>query len=295
MYVRRSISTVSQVSHSPTLFPVPSLSHQLQLLIFCTPGDEASGTLAKTLSVCPWLTRNPTLSDVKEFVEPRLAECASSHPECFATRNNTGYLPTRLIAVSDSQGSALDPFLVETDHAGPIKSYNNIRYIALSHCWGRAQIITTRKENYRRHLASIPLQKISKTFHDTILVARTLGVHFIWIDSLRIIQDNHDDWAREASQMAGVYKNAWLTIAATGAVDGTRGLLIDRPGVEKAQAPRGEISVVFRRAIDHSAFENRNSWQDEDTTLLPLLERGWVLQEQLLSTRILHFTQQELL
>lgn len=147
--------------------------------------------------------------------------------------------------------------------------------------------------NIEQHLNSIPLHSICKTFYETMLVARTLGVHFLWIDSLCIIQNDEEDWAREASKMAEAYQNAWLNIAATGAIDGTQGLFLDRMGVERLQTPHGE--AVFQPAVDHPAFENDGAWDDKGTALLLLLKRGWVLQEQFFSTRVLHFTQQELL
>lgn len=198
----------------------------------------------------------------------------------------------------DDRGSLLDPCLVETTSA-PFTAFNgaDTRYIALSHCWGGLQLLETRRDTYKQHLESIPSHKMSRTFRDTILVARTLGVHYLWIDSLCIVQDDEKDWAREASEMGKIYKNAWLTIAATGAIDGAQGLFLDRPGIGKIQVSHekaGSTTVVVRPVVDHSAFANETGGGEKDTTLLPLLKRGWVLQEQLLSTRVLHFTQQEL-
>lgn len=269
------------------------------------PGYKPMSGRIEALSTHPWLTSKPSPSDVVDFVKPRIEHCLKSHPNCSKGREgygSTGYLPTRVIAVLDNQGSAINPVLVPTDLIS-ITNNDSRRYIALSHCWGKSQPITTTAKNYEEHLKSIPWSALPQTFQDTILVVRALGVRFLWIDSLCIIQDkdtvytgNEDtDWAREASKMAEVYTNAWLTIAATSAADGTQGLFLDRPGIEKLRTSGGELSVIIRPMPDmeHSQFD---LWGHSRKDMsLPLLWRGWALQEQVLSSMILHFTRDELL
>ncbi|KAK1502880.1 hypothetical protein CTAM01_04869 [Colletotrichum tamarilloi] len=38
------------------------------------------------------------------------------------------------------------------------------------------------------------MTSLSKTFQDAVLVTRRLGIKYIWIDSLCIIQDSKLDW-----------------------------------------------------------------------------------------------------
>lgn len=59
-------------------------------------------------------------------------------------------------------------------------------------------------------------------------MTRHLGFKHLWIDSLCIIQDSHDDWLREAPQMGDVYRNAICNIAGTGFSDGSNGLFVNR-------------------------------------------------------------------
>jgi len=56
---------------------------------------------------------------------------------------------------------------------------------------------------------------------DTMKFARRLGIQYLWIDALCIIQegDNGDDWEREALLMDKVYCNAYCNISATWSVD----------------------------------------------------------------------------
>jgi hypothetical protein len=56
-----------------------------------------------------------------------------------------------------------------------------------------------------------------------------LDICYLWVDSLCIIQDDKDDFYREPRLMASVYENSYLTIAATGARDGTDGLFLRSP------------------------------------------------------------------
>lgn len=49
------------------------------------------------------------------------------------------------------------------------------------------------------------------------MVSKYLGYRYLWIDSLCIIQDDHQDWQRESGRMADVYSNADLVLGATSA------------------------------------------------------------------------------
>lgn len=265
----------------------------------CDLGDDNTSSLAKELSPLPWLASRPGPDDVRRFVEPRIAECLSSHAQCnrsAAMRDiSTSHLPTRLIAVLDEKGSAINPTLVETASI-PQASTSSIdtRYTSLSHCWGSTRPQTTTWSNYQAHLSSIPWAALPRTFQDAVLVTRALGVPFLWIDSLCIVQDDSQDWAREASEMASVYENAWLTLAATAAPDGRHGLFTDRQGeeVSSSRTPPAP-AVLLRSVVDHLEFVSYA--EGKPSRALPLLWRGWGLQEQILSTRVLHFTREELL
>ncbi|KAG4433188.1 hypothetical protein IFR05_011323 [Cadophora sp. M221] len=59
---------------------------------------------------------------------------------------------------------------------------------------------------------------------DAIEVAKRLGLRYLWIDSVCIIQDDEEDWERESSKMADVYQNSYITIAATCAADSSVGM-----------------------------------------------------------------------
>jgi hypothetical protein len=74
--------------------------------------------------------------------------------------------------------------------------------------------LRTLASRYEAMKSGIPVWELSMNFADTVAVARKLGLRYIWIDSLCIIQDSPSDWDREAATMHEVYKYAEVTIAA---------------------------------------------------------------------------------
>lgn len=80
-----------------------------------------------------------------------------------------------------------------------------------------------KRENIDDQYKGVSWTELSNTFRHAIQITRGLGAEYIWIDSLCIIQDDHEDRTLEATQMGHVYSNSFLTISATGARDGSVG------------------------------------------------------------------------
>lgn len=181
-------------------------------------------------------------------------------------------------------------------------------YVALSHCWGPKWTWPMRcvRETLSQFKENIPFELLSNTFQDAIVITRRLGLRYIWIDSLCIVQDDSRDWEIQAAQMASIYDGAYLTIAATGSESGRGGCLGTRnlgPEVLTCQSSQGRPCEVYaRRAIDHSIFgvtgyDMITSGGDVPPEWFwdyPLVNRAWCFQERLLSTRILHYTKSEM-
>ncbi|KAE9581179.1 hypothetical protein CGMCC3_g2731 [Colletotrichum fructicola] len=115
-------------------------------------------------------------------------------------------------------------------------------------------------------------------------VTRKLGARYLWIDSLCIVQDDADDWDREAARMAQVYSQAYVTIAATSAPDGTHGLI--RKARNEPLIPlHFQSSDSLNRGV--SIGPSLSKFQRIDRE--PLNSRAWTLQERVLSPRTLHY------
>jgi hypothetical protein len=134
--------------------------------------------------------------------------------------------PSRLIDVGVADDFS-DVRLYLTDQAA-----FDALYLALSHCWGKTPVVTLRTECLAAFEQRIPFETLSTTFKHAIIATRQLrkyfGVHFIWIDSLCIIQDSLLDWQQESKKMGQIYSDAFCVIAATGGTDGGSGLFYDR-------------------------------------------------------------------
>jgi len=174
------------------------------------------------------------------------------------------------------------------------------KYIALSHCWGGQASLRLTNDTLDDFKGGILWTEIPLTFKHAIKICRLLGVDYIWIDSLCIIQDSPDDWFTQASKMCDIYSNSWVTIAADGAPNSTHGFLTDerrQMKVKRFQCPgqnRQDSEIRVRRrgsGVLRDSFSHHH-WLAPPRS--PLSSRGWILQESLLSPRILHYTAEEL-
>lgn len=122
-------------------------------------------------------------------------------------------------------------------------------------------------------------------------MTRLLGVQYLWIDALCIIQDSKSDWEREGATMNEVYKNAHVTIAATSARTSSAGFL-ERSPVFERQILLPFLSKDGERCLGefyvHGGDKVVNDFE-QSVELSAWNQRGWTLQERYLSTRILHF------
>ena len=78
-------------------------------------------------------------------------------------------------------------------------------YAALSYCWGEENHVTTTRDSIQRHLVRINWQDLPQTLQDDIRLTESLGLGYLWVDPLCIIQDDDDDKAWEIGQMPLVY------------------------------------------------------------------------------------------
>jgi Heterokaryon incompatibility protein (HET) len=175
-----------------------------------------------------------------------------------------------------------------------------VNYVALSHCWGPSSKLplTTRANNLGQRSQRISFFDLSLTFKDAVKLMRDLGQRYLWIDSLCIVQDDPEDWVREASKMATVYGNALFTLSALSSVDSTYGCRVANPR-EITHNHRffdfdsGPYRIrFFERAIHkwHEEYGD-NTYRHGKYGDNPLRRRAWTLQERELSTRSIHFSQ----
>ena len=169
-----------------------------------------------------------------------LQKCQDNHEMCRAAQATS--LPTRVIYLGKSD----EELRLCITHG------TSAKYATLSHCWGQITLPTLSMNNIQRLQLAIDFSVLPKSFQDAMTVTRRLGVQYLWIDSLCIIQDSAQDWEQESAKMADIYINAWFTIAATGAHDARGGLFI--PSEYRGQAVEipcpgsaGEPNFIYAR------------------------------------------------
>ena len=130
---------------------------------------------------------------------------------------------------------------------------------------------------------AFPPSSLPATFRDAISVTQKFGADYLWTDSLRIIQESAEDWKKESFEMMDYYRNAYLTISALESSGSEVGFCHPRDaGVEWPD--RNRLWKRSRACDTGAIFRNA-----------ALNKRGWALQERLISTRIIHYTKEEML
>ncbi|KAH8585613.1 heterokaryon incompatibility protein-domain-containing protein [Bisporella sp. PMI_857] len=209
-----------------------------------------------------------------------LRRCASDHPTCPALIDRQ--LPTRVVDVGSEENAPR--LLLSEGRYG--------QWVALSHCWGKTLALKTELKNLEKHCKELPLYDLPATFQDAIVITRSLGIPFLWIDALCIIQDSTEDLTVESGKMGYVYENAALTIAAEASENSTIGISKSTNRTRQVLQPMArcrshihgvEGSLYFRKAFGNSLDRG------------PLSRRAWTIQEEVLSPRLLRFAERQLL
>lgn len=242
--------------------------------------------------------------DSVERVRDWIRLCEEQHQSCH--KSSTSELPTRLIEVGNVGADRVRLRTTTSTFKGS--------YTALSYCWGNPKdnMITTSKNIGRHEDEGIQLSSIPQTIKDAIHITRELEIPYIWVDALCIIQDDDDDWEKEARKMRHVYADAHLVISATRSASvnqgifGLRKAVTSDTGYYKRQVPdsfaaeRVELHVEgngafgpihVREALNHGVA----SIGTPDCNAHPLLNRAWAFQERLLATRTVHFGADEII
>lgn len=259
-----------------------------------------------------WSAKNTAM--VRGWIE----DCARGHPEIASghvdkaspERRKVPFVPRRILD--------LNPFLprcrgcvTEPDHeefgandialvdgasiiAESESSGNTFKYAALSYCWGtKAPRIKLDKETLPAKRQGIAFSNLPQCLQDAVIVTRSLGMRYLWIDALCIVQDDAIDWEEQSGEMYQLFNNAFVIIGAAASTAFDQGFLGCR-----SSSP-DTIALDFRSNLDpriagkfclslipsgqkHRGFRH-------DIKVSKWATRGWVWQERMLAKRVLLF------
>jgi hypothetical protein len=175
-------------------------------------------------------------------------------------------MPTRLLEITLGKNDRYAVRLCKT-------TGQSLVYAALSYIWGGPQSCQTLKRNIDEYLQHIELQKVPKTILDAIHCTQTLGLKYLWVDSLCIIQDSAEDKSREIGLMSTIYKNAYVTISAAKATSCEEGFLEPRTSVENLLQNSFKLEILTPKdPIALSQWAEAHRLKDDFSNLLSTLE-----------------------
>lgn len=212
--------------------------------------------------------------------------CSATHGSCAKRSAGTFNMPTRLLEVSNAEDKSNGVVMLVESRSlvGVSGDAAPLQYATLSHRWNPSYNYSTVTSNLEKHVTQgMHISLLPKTLAEACITARRLGLQYIWIDSLCIIQDSTADKAVEIPRMADYYQDAEVNLAAS--TESLGGLWSDRDGV--ATRPFSvTVTVELPEKTKQVVLE-----------LAPLLRanksyldyRGWILQERIFPRRTLFF------
>jgi hypothetical protein len=222
-----------------------------------------------------------TLATVQRWIK----KCDEGH-DCM--RHSNQKLPRRVLDVRNNRIKLRET--TSADHGA--------KYACLSHCWGTPSTeimrVCTTPATIMSYYEDIPFDILPRTFKDAVSFTRDLDVPFLWIDSFCIIQNEpgKKDWYEQSGNMANIYQNAYVTLAAAVSKNPTGGCYTREDSPLEHKIGKPVAAVHYSDGTESDVFARRMFRHDANS--LPLLKRGWVYQERILSPRIVYFAGEEL-
>lgn len=160
-------------------------------------------------------------------------------------------------------------------------------YIALSYVWGVNQSsnqfqLSTSNVQFLERPGSLQDIILPATISDAMLACNKLGLSYLWVDRLCIIQDGSwDHKSLQLDQMAIIYGQALLTIVAAEGDNAEHGLVgVSRPRCSPVAFKFNESVGLVEQIPSLSDALEKTEWA----------KRGWTYQEYIASDKLLFFT-----
>ena len=238
------------------------------------------------MALSTWTNFPTSLKEKIATLRGWLHTCETTHAECEPQAAHS--LPSRLI---DLRADGVDcPRLVSTASLPSLE----IKYTTLSYCWGSEVPLRTTKATVETFHIEIPRGRLPKTFADAFWMTRELGIPYLWIDALCIIQDDKDDWRAEAAKMHDIYGGSSLTISASESRSAEGGFFV-ASHLQPIERPTNKRAFLSARVVETGSIVLILVVPDESAAPPALRTRGWAFQEAILSPRVVTVLNSELM
>ncbi|KAI0514911.1 HET-domain-containing protein [Xylaria bambusicola] len=179
--------------------------------------------------------------------------------------------------------------LIDVELGCLVNGTSDCKYVALSYVWGRANVLLAGSNNIERlekpGAFNTPefRAQVPQTIKDAMQATRGIGIRYLWVDALCIIQDeNYKEKLPHIKQMNRIYETAELVIVAMSSSDAGSGLPGVRPWTRDVDQHIEQITPQLRLGL-RTSYGNDSVGRVYQT-------RGWTYQETCFARRQLIFT-----
>ncbi|KAI1441044.1 heterokaryon incompatibility protein-domain-containing protein [Annulohypoxylon stygium] len=224
------------------------------------------------------INRRPNSDENMALARHWMEDCLNTHPNC---RTEQISMPSRILRVDKNKTSGkFDVFIEHT--------YDKVEpFAALSYCWGGDQDCKTTKSRIESGDLRLSYEKLARSIQDAIKVTAELGLKYLWVDALCIIQDDDNDKIEQIADMPRIYNQACVTIVAAKSDRASSGFLDE---VDLTKTTRLAVKLPFRCPDENGTLGSAYiSYIEDRLEPEPIISRSWTLQERYLSNRSLEF------
>jgi hypothetical protein len=224
---------------------------------------------------------NPTGIDF-ELARKWAAHCCDTHESC-RDRYDT------------SNSSPEDFLLIDTQELCVCAAPQDTVYAALSYCWGSGSNAPSLRHTVANSASimrpgALSSNGVPRTIEDAVVFAKKMGVRYLWVDVLCIVQDDAARKKRQIADMHTIYSNAHFTIIAASGVHSNVGIPGVRPGT-RHHDKNGQKIIKIGKIKLVTVLD----WTREGSiATTPWAKRAWTLQEHILSRRKVFITEDQI-
>jgi len=154
----------------------------------------------------------------------------------------------------DSHEVSLGSFrLIDVNRQCVVDASIRSTYAALSYVWGQVnsfRLTSSNKDDVMRTDGLCAFSdRLPLTIRDAILFVRQMGLQYLWIDSLCLVQDDPEDVKSGVEVMDTIYEQSLFTILAASGPDASHGLPGVRSNSRKARQSTCQVSPGIRLIV----------------------------------------------